>query len=101
MFSATRWSTWSIRTNLCGPYGQSQDKRPVTDILVTNRTRRVDVRSERTQNGPMDADDLAKRIDQAIGAELFAQRDKHRMSRATLASRSGVAPKTIQRFEEG
>lgn len=49
----------------------------------------------------MDMDEVARRVDRAIGNELLYQREKREFSRATLHKLSGVAPKTIQRFEEG
>lgn len=49
----------------------------------------------------MDTDELARRIDAAIGDELRAQRNKRKLSRAALAKLSGVSEKTIQRVEEG
>lgn len=55
----------------------------------------------RTQNDPMDMEDIARLVDRAIGNELLHQREKRGISRATLTKLSGVAPKTIQRFEEG
>jgi len=47
----------------------------------------------------MDHEAIATAIDQAVAAELRSLRGRHRLSRAKLAELSGVAEKTIQRFE--
>lgn len=49
----------------------------------------------------MDTDDIGDQIDKEVGAELLFHREKQELSRAQLHRRSGVAAKTIQRFEEG
>ncbi|MFG1794256.1 helix-turn-helix domain-containing protein [Nocardia sp. NPDC049149] len=49
----------------------------------------------------MDTEALALAIDRAIGAELLAQRHRNKLTRLELRELSGVAEKTIQRFEDG
>jgi transcriptional regulator with XRE-family HTH domain len=49
----------------------------------------------------MDHEAIAVAIDEAVAAELRSLRGRHKLSRAKLAELSGVAAKTIQRFENG